>query len=878
MCIRDRVSTQSTGKGLRCGHGLVRDPSPSNPPTGRDRPDVPSACRRVPRGECFLAMACAHARRAENSDDRPCNLWGRRDQCVAGGAWDGGRAEAQGEELRLRTNHFPAPFSIEAGPGRAPAPAPPGGAGDPLPPQQSIIPGLPDGPVYPTGPGMPPLARFAHPQQISSIETMPVTQYHCPDYTAIPANPRNLTGDMPHRFRKRKAPGTLVNLAIKPVEPHQYHPERATCGLGRPQRYRCDYCGHIKVSSSAPSDGAVRIRCPCGGMQGDGVNRMHAKWTLAELNQLEGDRGDGSVVWFDGLDPTMAPAGPIVEVPSGYNQGMLVAGNQVEQQESCGVCAINALLGGPVVDEQRIRNMHQALQIPIEQYQLYGASAQVILSILSEHGIGQQLNRVAHGHPGFTCSLDPKVDQKLLLNNGSHWTTLCKDATGWVLHDDGKTTEPVSDAQAIDYVRQFSSFTSHWVLPLKPVDPSNNAVQYAGPALAGYGQPDKPSGTEPQLGGPVPLPSLNKSGYGCLPHVQELQALGADKLGSVAGFKLFRPGFGSLEWEQPVDLTGADLNSIEIEHGKFNLDAKQLPSLNSGCVVMLQGMWPRQGSTISEIMDFPGQLQRSVEAYGADFLGYGHHNGELRLRTNQFLSEFVAIATDSTGRSQPQPKPAVLGVCPMMRSAYPQPLPLPQYRQLPGLRNVPPMIESMPAPGYQTQPWAMATTQPARGRKRKAIPGVQEFSQVQPHEYHPERATCGLGRPQRYRCDYCGHIKVSSSACSDGAVRIRCPCGGMQGDGVNRMHAKWSLNDGRAPVPIFIPMGDGITQLKDQDGLPITAVPAIEPPKSAPALHNPEPIVTQDPGSVNVALDTVHTTRPGFSVTLLRGHEFQTAT
>jgi len=42
--------------------------------------------------------------------------------------------------------------------------------------------------------------------------------------------------------------------------------------------YSCAYCGTKKTSTSAASDGRVRIRCKCGGKYADNKPRMHANW------------------------------------------------------------------------------------------------------------------------------------------------------------------------------------------------------------------------------------------------------------------------------------------------------------------------------------------------------------------------------------------------------------------------------------------------------------------------------------------------------------------------------------------------------------------------------------------------------------------------
>eukprot|EP00658_Telonema_sp_P-2_P071854 TRINITY_DN61069_c0_g1_i2.p1 TRINITY_DN61069_c0_g1~~TRINITY_DN61069_c0_g1_i2.p1 ORF type:complete len:120 (+),score=4.78 TRINITY_DN61069_c0_g1_i2:115-474(+) len=73
--------------------------------------------------------------------------------------------------------------------------------------------------------------------------------------------------------------GTQRKRTRDQIGTHVYHHRRATCAIGQPKQYVCKYCGYSKTCSSGSSDGVVRIRCPCGGVKADGVNRMHAAWT-----------------------------------------------------------------------------------------------------------------------------------------------------------------------------------------------------------------------------------------------------------------------------------------------------------------------------------------------------------------------------------------------------------------------------------------------------------------------------------------------------------------------------------------------------------------------------------------------------------------------
>ena len=62
-----------------------------------------------------------------------------------------------------------------------------------------------------------------------------------------------------------------------------------------------------------------------------------------------------------------------------------------------------------------------------------------------------------------------------------------------------------------------------------------------------------------------------------------------------------------------------------------------------------------------------------------------------------------------------------------------------------------------------------------------------------PHLYKRSKAHNGRGTERDYLCAHCGRRKTSSSACSDGRVRIRCECGGHRQDGQPRMHVSWDL-------------------------------------------------------------------------------------
>lgn len=73
------------------------------------------------------------------------------------------------------------------------------------------------------------------------------------------------------------------------------------------------------------------------------------------------------------------------------------------------------------------------------------------------------------------------------------------------------------------------------------------------------------------------------------------------------------------------------------------------------------------------------------------------------------------------------------------------------------------------------------------------------------HSYMRTKAHNARGTEQNYRCGYCGARRTSASSCTDGRVRIRCPCGGLHKDNRPRMHAKWiklSEDESQASSPV----------------------------------------------------------------------------
>jgi len=86
--------------------------------------------------------------------------------------------------------------------------------------------------------------------------------------------------------------------------------------------------------------------------------------------------------------------------------------------------------------------------------------------------------------------------------------------------------------------------------------------------------------------------------------------------------------------------------------------------------------------------------------------------------------------------------------------------------------------------------------------QKNATDGEDRVFELVSDDFHLDNEPTASGKPtaaegaiphEKYECGYCGSVKASTSAGSDGRVRIRCECGGKHGDGKSRMHAKWIL-------------------------------------------------------------------------------------
>lgn len=83
----------------------------------------------------------------------------------------------------------------------------------------------------------------------------------------------------------------------------------------------------------------------------------------------------------------------------------------------------------------------------------------------------------------------------------------------------------------------------------------------------GGGLFDVEGDTDVGVGGTSFPPTLDMEGYETTPPMSELVAMDENSLRSVTGFKVSRPGYGSIEWKEPVDLRRVDIGLVVSSYG-----------------------------------------------------------------------------------------------------------------------------------------------------------------------------------------------------------------------------------------------------------------------------------------------------------------------
>ena len=136
----------------------------------------------------------------------------------------------------------------------------------------------------------------------------------------------------------------------------------------------------------------------------------------------------------------------------------------LHRKESCGVAAVNAILGRKIVSYTSLFKIQATLGLDSQLFEEKGVCILVLLVVLARHGFLQDISHSHRDRAGF-CGAAVAGVSVYLLGNGHHWTVLKSEGSAkWVLHDNGKEL-PVCDCS--EYIQGFvQNSPSHWVIPI----------------------------------------------------------------------------------------------------------------------------------------------------------------------------------------------------------------------------------------------------------------------------------------------------------------------------------------------------------------------------------------------------------------------------
>lgn len=143
-------------------------------------------------------------------------------------------------------------------------------------------------------------------------------------------------------------------------------------------------------------------------------------------------------------------------------------------------------------------------------------------------------------------------------------------------------------------------------------------------------------------------PTLTKSGYEITPSLATLNAMDEEALSHVDKVSICVEGVGKVEWEEPVDLRGLDLDalvSIEKVNGCAQIEISQ-PEGEEDVVEMAPGeginhkakltfydVFPKETEDAKKFVEF---VKRKTESIGGEFVSYDVTTGVWVLRVEHF--------------------------------------------------------------------------------------------------------------------------------------------------------------------------------------------------------------------------------------------------
>jgi len=249
-------------------------------------------------------------------------------------------------------------------------------------------------------------------------------------------------------------------------------------------------------------------------------------------------------------------------------------------------------------------------------------------------------------------SLTPKPKTRLLLTNGISNGNSRPPATTWENGIHESPNEPNAPTLELN-----SPIPTNGSLP-KPIDSASPPVSRAAgspssPAHDFYRQVVDSTGRSPSSSPPLQVenqfvPKLTKLGYNVFPSITELKAMSEADLATVAGFKVERPGYGSVEWDGAVDVRGVDIDTVVLIESKnvsvydeaeeTGQKPQQGSKLNRPAVITMYDIYPKDGaeSSAEAKEKLKRKIEKSTKKMGAELLSFDEESGVWKFRVGHF--------------------------------------------------------------------------------------------------------------------------------------------------------------------------------------------------------------------------------------------------
>ena len=171
---------------------------------------------------------------------------------------------------------------------------------------------------------------------------------------------------------------------------------------------------------------------------------------------------------------------------------------------------------------------------------------------------------------------------------------------------------------------------------------------------------DSPNTVSPVNAAKHLAPKLTKRGYNVCPSIVELEAMSEAELATVSGFKIERPGFGSIAWDGAVDVREVDVDAeVVIESKNVSVydeaettgnKPEQGSKLNRPAVITMYGIFPKDGAEASAEakQKLRRKIEKTTQKMKAELLSYDSESGIWQFRVGHFSRYGLDDSDDDT--------------------------------------------------------------------------------------------------------------------------------------------------------------------------------------------------------------------------------------